>query len=182
MTWAFWIENSAAVQALANAVMAAMSIVGVAGIWLLWTQQRESKKDRREKFYQSLSTEIHAHNWKFLEHWSNAGVRPGMDEALSLEENSEDFGRRVVVLSHVNLLWQVFLHKDHLTSSDIDGFRNWALSWLETSKDQLQILFSQGDLYPLDFISWLRDVIFNENRFQPFVGKGLRGRLEQFER
>ena len=76
MDWTLWDTHSDAIQAIAASISAAMTVIGVVGIWLLWVQQRESKKDRREKFYQSLSAEIHVHNWRFLEHWSNLGVRP----------------------------------------------------------------------------------------------------------
>jgi hypothetical protein len=169
--------NAQAVQSIAAAVQAIMAVIGVVGIYLLWTQQRDSKKDRREKFYQSLSSSIHSHNWKFIEHWDNPGVRPWIKEALHFQDKEAELGKRVVVLSHVNLLWQVFLHKDHLAESDIDGFRNWSLSWYTSSIDQLKVLFEQGDLYPLDFIYWLKNSIFGEGRFSPLVGPGLDGRI-----
>ena len=178
MDWKFWIDNAAPLQAIAGLVQATMALVGVAGIFLLWSQQRESKKNRREKFFQSLISIIHGHNWKFIEHWDNAGVRPGMVEAISLEDNKVEFGRRVVVLSHMNILWQAFLHRDHLNSDDIDGFKNWAASWLKESRAQLEIVLNQGDLYPLDFLYWLRDTIF-VGEFSAFMGPGLKGRFNR---
>lgn len=148
---------------------------------LLWYLQREdSKEDRREKFFQNLISGLYIHNWKFIEHWNNPGIRPYFDETLSLEKNEEAFGRRIVTLDHINILWQAFLHRKVLTNTDLDSFKIWARGWFESSKDQLQVIFLHGDLYPLDFFIWLRDDVFCE-MFHEVMGSALKERIKQYE-
>ena len=181
MTWDSWNAAAPGVQAIANVIQAIFAVAAAGGVWLVWFQIREAKKDRRQKFFQVLLNGIFSHNWRFLEHWDNAGVRPGLVQTKTVEQNEEHFGKRVVVLDHVNILWQIFLHREDLHATDIDGFRSWARDWFASSEAQLKEIFDQGDIYPLDFVSWLKDEVFLAENFSRIVGRGLQERLTTYE-
>jgi len=159
-------------------IIAVLSLIITLGRWL-W-EHRVNKKDRRQKFFQQLINGFYTHNWKFIEHWNNKGIRPQINTTVDVT-SFEDFGRRVVLLDHINILWQVFLHREILNSpEDIESFKSWADSWFENSKDQLKIIFEDGDMLPLDYIIWLRDTIF-KGELECLMGDCLKKRIQQYE-
>ncbi len=159
----------------------------IALISLTWTTVRwfsertVTKENRRHQFFQKMMDGIFLHNWKFIEHWKeNKGIRPKLDTTEDVEKSFNDFGLRVVTLDYLNFLWQVHVHQKILSETDIDAFRSWAKSWFTGAKPQLEVIFNDGDLYPLDYIVWLRDEIFKDE-FNEIVGSTLRKRLQQYE-
>ncbi len=127
-----------------------------------------------------------SHNWKFIEHWTFPGVFPPMaDLKKSIPEKRPEsqqlFGQRVVALEHLNILLRIFTHLDELLPEDIEGFSHWACNWYEDSKDGLETILESGDTYPLDFIVWLRDVIFRQEDSVKIFGRELKARLQMFE-
>lgn len=147
-----------------------------------WRYLREkTKEEKRLEFLQRLNSQILPHNWKFVEYFDeNKGVRPGLDTTKTVEQNKEALGSRVVLLDHLNLLWQVYSHKHLLRESDVDGYKNWARSWYPSSKENLKIVFEDGDLYPLDFITWLKKSVFISQFSDDCIGEKLSTRLESW--
>ena len=147
-----------------------------------WISNRRSNLvERRQKFFQTLIEGFYTHNWKFIEHWDNEGVRPQIDTTADVAKSARDFGRRVVLLDHLNILREVFLHRSVLHTEDIDSFKSWAKSWVDGSKDQMEIIFKDGDLLPLDYIVWLRDEVFVKEKFNQLMGRHLVERIQQYE-
>ena len=145
------------------------------------------KKINRSEFLKSLFSDFSAHNWSFIEHWDFPGIYPPMEDIREIipnksEEYKEPFGSRVVTLEHLNILMKVFTYKKYLTKNDIEGFRNWGQGWFDRSGEALKTIFASGDTYPLDFIIWLRDNIFDDTQFQKVFGEVLRVRLHDFEK
>ncbi len=160
-------------------IIAGLSLITTLGHWL-W-ERRVNKKDSRHKFFQQLINGFYTHNWKYIEHWNNEGIRLQINSAVDVT-SFEDFGRRVVLLDHLNILLQIFIHRTVLQLEDIESFKNWAASWFETSKDQLKIIFKDGDLFPLDYIIWLRDTVFDKEKFELLIGGSLMKRMKLYER
>ena len=144
--------------------------------WKLDT--RRFREMRRLEFLRDLNSQFMTHNWKFIEHWENPGVRPGLTSTPGVEVDQQAFGKRVVCLDHLNFLWHVFAHKELLTGEDLAGFRSWARSWFDDARASLAVIFETGDLYPLDFVEWLREKIFKES-FKQLIGSTLDNRLQQ---
>ena len=164
------------------AVLASIVAVVLSGVSAWFTHKRWNldtglvRERRREEFLRDLNSQIMTHNWKFIEYWDNPGVRPGLTSTGSLDQ--EAFAKRVVHLDHVNFLWQVFAHKELLDGEDLSGFRSWARSWFDDARESLTLVFKTGDLYPLDFVEWLRDHIF-EDTFRELIGSQLDERLQR---
>jgi len=168
-------------EEIALGVSAVALVVSVLSAW--YTHRRwkldtgRVREMSRKDFLSKLSAQFMTHNWKFLEHWDNPGVRPGLTSTGGINQQ-EAFGKRVVHLDHLNFLWQVYAHKELLNRDDIDGFRSWARSWYTDAFDSLKIIFETGDLYPLDFVEWLQSEIF-ESGFGQLIGSGLDDRLQK---
>jgi hypothetical protein len=144
-----------------------------------WALDRKlNKRERVEKFYEQLINGFYTHNWKFMEHWDNEGIRPQLDSTIDVEKDKKDFGRRVVLLDHLNILRQIHLHRKILSKEEIEGFTSWANSWFDRSKDQLEIVFKDGDLFPTDYVIWLRDKIFGKDKFETLMGQSLIDRIQ----
>ena len=156
--------------------------IGLLNVVLWFTSIRDSRKDRKEKFYQQLINVFFTHNWRIIEYWDNEGVRPHLEETRSIRQNAADFGKRLFLLDHLNILWQVYLHKDLIDSDYLKSWSSWAESWFEDSRDQLKTIFEKGDLYPLDYIVWLKDHIFRNQPFNEVCGSVLRSRLREYEK
>jgi hypothetical protein len=153
-----------------------------------WKNDRvDNKEQARLEFIRDLYNGFSNHNWRFIQHWPFPGVFPklsDMNDSIpdKSKENKKLFGERVVALEHINILLRVFTNKDILKPQDIQGFTNWANNWYEGSKEALRTIFKSGDTYPLDFIVWLRDIIFRQQYdFQKFFGQELKKRLDLFE-
>ncbi|MBI3360326.1 MAG: hypothetical protein HY023_04370, partial [Chloroflexi bacterium] len=114
-----------------------IAVVALALTLFRWISDlRLNKQESRHRFFQQLIDGFYVHNWKFIEHWDNKGIRPQLETTTDVEKSFEDFGRRVVLLDHLNILWRVYLHKDVLLKEDIDSFSSWARGWLDRSRDQ----------------------------------------------
>jgi hypothetical protein len=148
-----------------------------------WVSDRLFEKaEGRRQFFQKLIDGFFSHNWKFIEYWENKGIRPSMETTKDVEKDYEQFGRRVVTLDHLHILWQIYLHHKILTNEDVESFRSWGRSWFNNSKDQLKIIFEDGDLFPLDYIVWIRDEVFKKGEFESLMGRGLIDRIQQYEK
>ena len=101
--------------------------------WFIGSR-REKAKNRLE-FIRGLVGDYSKHNWRFVEYWDFPGVYPEVEELKSIVSPAKPdrqrvyFGRRVVVLEHLNILLRVYTHKDLLNREDIEGYANWAQSW-----------------------------------------------------
>lgn len=148
----------------------------------LWNQNRKyTDIDRKQKFYQHLISGFESHNWKFVEHWENTGIRPFLYDTFPFEQSSQEFGSRVVVFDHLFILLQVFIHKDILEKDEIDAFRHWAQEWFLRSFKPLAVIFDSGDIFPIEFIIWLEEDILGD-QFKKVVGKPLKLRIEKHKR
>ncbi len=139
------------------------------------------RKERRDSTYQHLFDNFFAHNWKMVEHWDNSGARPNLKEARDDLKSKKLFAKRVVTLDHFNILFQVFAQRKVIGSTEIDSFSSWAKSWFDDSQDAIEGIFERGDLYPLDFVQWLRDKIFDGGRFEGLFGTRLTARIKRYE-
>lgn len=156
-------------------IISSVSLLISIRLWYL--NKKYTTIDRRQKFYQQLISGFGSHNWKFVEHWENKGIRPFLNDTLPLEQSSQEFGSRVVVFDHLFILLQVFVHKDILNPDDIGAFKYWAKDWFLRSFEQLKVVFNSGDIFPLEFIIWLREEIF-EDDFEKIMGKPLELRIK----
>jgi hypothetical protein len=147
---------------------------------------KATKEQQRLNFLRDLFNGFTSHNWRFINHWEFPGIFPPLDDMLKAipnkdEENRELFGKRVVALEHLNILMRVFTHKDVLEEEDIEGFTHWANNLYDGSKDALRTILGTGDTYPLDFIVWLKEVIYKEQDINEVIGNELRSRLRLYE-
>lgn len=162
-----------------NEVLSLVSIlisILTAVISYLW-----SKKTTRSQYYQNLLDGFYSHNWKFIEHWDNEGIRPRLDTTLNIESHKQDFGQRVVVFDHIYILWKVYCHKDVLSIYDLESNKHWAQKWFEGSSIHLENIFTDGDMFPLDFIDWLNLYIFDQ-KLEMLFGDKLTERMTKWRK
>ena len=79
--------------------------ISIINIFLWYINQSTNKKDRRQKYFQQLINIAITHNWKIIENWDNEGARPFLKETMPYQEQKNYFGKRIMVLDHLNLLW-----------------------------------------------------------------------------
>jgi hypothetical protein len=145
---------------------------------------RRGRTEERLEFIREVWGGFSAHNWSFIEYWDFPGVYPPLKEIkipAKTEKEKEAFGLRVVTLEHLNILLKVFTHRKILTKEDIQGFTSWGKCWYDASLPALKVIFSQGDIFPLDYTIWLRDVVFDGKPFREIVGDELKARLKRYE-
>ncbi len=162
------------------------TIFSTIAIWRWSINWQRNRKRLRLEFFRDISNGFSNHNWKFIEYWNFPGVYPQLDELKDViptktEDFQEAMGQRVVTLSHLNVLLKVFSHKNLLYDEDIIGYKNWAQNWYEKSVEPLRTILTTGDVYPLDFIIWLRDKIFKDKDFAKLLGSTLCARLVVYE-
>lgn len=139
---------------------------------------------KRIDFLRDMSYYVREHNWKFIEYWEFPGVYPGMLELQpEVPQNNdpryqESFGRRVVALQHLGILMQVFSQRKILKPEDIVGYKNWAKSWFVHFKNALEGIMESGDIFPLDFIIWLREEILDDTTYSFNIGGHLKSRID----
>lgn len=149
-----------------------------------WLSDKKQKKEySRRQFFQNLIDGFSAHNVKFLEHWDNKGFRPGLEETIPIEDDKEAFGKRIVTLSHLNILLQFFFHKKILNPEDFESIKHWANRWFDSAEEQLKIIMKYGDIYPIDFLKWLyHEVFYDENsktkKLANIMGLELKNRID----
>jgi len=155
-----------------------------------WREEKEiDLKKSRLEFLRETVNGFTTHNWHFIENYDFPGVFPLLSTLKPAipdkkdEKTRELFGQRVVTLSHLNILLRIFVYKDILETSDIDGYTQWANDWYAESKAAMRTILDTGDTYPLDFIVWLRDVIFKDQQdsLNSLIGVSLKARLRMYD-
>ncbi len=152
-----------------------------------WEESRKlDRKNERLKFMKNFADGITEHSWKFIEYWDFPGVYPNLKELKSVipdksEDNQEAFGQRVVTLAHLYILLGVFSYRDVLLTRDIVGISNWANNWFEESEEAIKTILSNGDVFPLDFIDWLKNTIFPGRGLERLIGPDLITRLREYQ-
>jgi hypothetical protein len=178
--------NSAALPISIASLVVSLLVLGFT-VYKWFVDWRREQRQTRLTFLRDLFSGFSQHNWRFIDYWDFPGVYPYLEEIRTAippsksDQCKEDFGRRVVALEHLNILLKVFTHRDVLSREDIRGFVNWAQSWYSGCAEALTTILERGDVYPLDFLIWLRDVIFEHNDFDSLVGPTLRGRIDEYK-
>jgi len=117
-----------------------------------------ARKNTREKYYTGLIERIEQHNWKSYEN--------KLDPGLGITQVKPEV--KIICYQHLNLLLYAYFHKDVIAKDkSIQGWKNWAESIVEGAKEQRHGQFSRcyheiltnGDLYPSDFLNWLKKEI-----------------------
>ncbi len=169
----------------AETVSIVLSTLAITITILRWAVSLKHDRARqRLEFLRELSNSFFSHNWNFIDHWDFPGVYPPLKELkgqAKTEEDKQAMGLRVVTFDHLTILQQVFTYSKLLTRNDIQGFACWARCWYDGSRSALEGIFTTGDVYSLDFIIWLRDVIFVDKPFAGLMGDTLKERLHEFE-
>ena len=144
---------------------------------ILW-DARHDRDARRHSFFQHFIDGARTHNWKFIEHRNVPGVWPNIDTIAGMDEKG--LAQRAVLLDHLNILWSMYLHRSVLYREDMESVTLWAKSWFKESESQLRLVLDEGDIYPLDFLSWLDREVFGA-RLRPLMGDTLLDRIQKFE-
>jgi hypothetical protein len=163
----------------------AISFLAILFSVIQWLSEiRRSRSQQRLEFIRQLWDGFSSHNWQLITHWDFPGVYPTLSEIAIENKTPEDqatFGKRITVLEHVNILLRVFTYRKLLTAEDKLGFKIWAQSWWnEQSEPVLRGIFSNGDLYPLDFMIWLQREIVGGSILR-VMGPELKARLKEYE-
>lgn len=115
-----------------------------------------SNLNRKQHYYINLVKSISEHNWKLLEN--------NIDPGLKITNISLD--KRIICYQHLNIFLLAWLNKKIITKDNsLSGWKNWAEKIVEGAKIENNKDFSyayrdiltSGDLYPKDFINWLKE-------------------------
>ena len=153
-----------------------------------YRDEKKDKESRRMNIIKEISSGFSEHNTSFIDYWDFPGYYPPLSNLKSTIKPAKDendklpFGQRVITLNHLNILLQVFTHKSLLKPEDITGYGCWAREWFEDSQESLKTILDYGDIYPLDFILWLRDDIFENTNFKHLFGTELQNRISDYEK
>ncbi len=172
------------ILALASLILSVIAIFFTVYRW--WVDWQRQKSQQRSEFIHTLNRDISAYNWRYLEYWDFPGFIPLLKELKRTRKKVRDqfkeaFSQRLVALENLNILFRVFIHKDLLGPEYIESFILWSRNWYDYTQEQLRVILMDGGIYPLGFIAWLRDNVFESDDFEKLMGSSLVLRLKKYE-